>query len=311
MIRPVLCSLLLFSFFISKSQTATELSDMAQKKLEMKDYQYALVLIEKAIAKNDTNQWYYLTKAEIEFKLYGSKQALKSVFKAISINRKSPEPYSRAGSYYSSRNITDSAIYMYDHAIKYAPDDSSKNNYLLNRGSAKESVRDFEGARADYEKVLQFNPNDIAALNNIAGVYSELGMQRKGITYLKKIISLDPTFIGPYVNLGFIYSEMDSLDLALNYFNKALAIDAKEALVYNNRGYVYYKKGNYASALKDINYSIELYKSNSYAYRNLALVYIATKKKTETCDALRYAESYGFKDNYGDEVDELIKKHCK
>ncbi len=91
MIRPILCSLLLFSFFISKSQTATELSDMAQKKLEMKDYQYALVLIEKAIAKNDTNQWYYLTKAEIEFKLYGSKQALKTVFKAISINRKSPE----------------------------------------------------------------------------------------------------------------------------------------------------------------------------------------------------------------------------
>ncbi|MGV2480420.1 UNVERIFIED_CONTAM: hypothetical protein IGO34_26850, partial [Salmonella enterica subsp. enterica serovar Weltevreden] len=58
-------------------------------------------------------------------------------------------------------------------------------------------------------------------------------------------------------------------------------------------------------------HSISLLPSNSYAYRNLALVYIATGKKTEACDALRYARSYDFKANYGDEVDELIKTHCR
>lgn len=297
--------------FLSEGQTAAEYAGMALQKIQKEDYQYALVMIDKAIAINDTNVGYYLTKAQIELKLYGSLQALKTTFKAISINRKDPEPYSRAGTLYVSRNITDSAIYMFNLAIKYATNDTLRNMYLMNRGTAKMNTRDFEGARADFEKVLRFDPDDIATLNNIAGVYSGLNMKPEAIVSLKRVSVLDPTFNGPNVNLGFIYSEMDSLDLALKYFDKALRVEPKNAFIYNNMGYVYYKKGDYATALKNIDYSIKIYPSNSYAYRNMALVYIATGKKGEACDALRYAESYGFQDNYGDEVNKLIKKHCK
>lgn len=294
-----------------QSQNDVELADMAQAKMARKEYSYALVLIEKAIALNDSNEWYYLTKADIETKLYGPKEALKSAQKAIRLNRKNAEAYSRAGTLYSSFNASDSAIFMYNLAIKYAEDDTMRNAYLVNRAAAKGMSRDFEGALADYETSLKFDPNNIATLNNIAAVYSRLGNPAPGISYLKKIVTLDPTFIGAYVNLGFIYSSMDSLALALNYFDKALNIDPDDGISYNNRGYVYYKQANYKAALQDINHSISLYPSNSYAYRNLALVYLATSKTTEACEALHYAESYGFTHNYGDEVDTLIKKHCK
>lgn len=311
MLRYLMLLALLACSLAAYPQSAAELAEMAEKKLEKDDYQYALVLIEKAIAKNDSNQWYYLTKADIERKLYGSRQALKTVFKAISINRKNPEPYSRAGTLYASRNMADSAIYMFDLAVKRAPDDTTKNMYLMNRGAAKQMIRDFEGARADYEQIIRFDPDNIPTLNNLSAVYAELDMKPQAIRHLKRISDLSPGFNGPLVNLGFIYSDMDSLDLALQYFDKALAMDPKDPLIYNNMGYVYYKKGSYATALKQINHSISLLPSNSYAYRNLALVYIATGKKTEACDALRYARSYDFKANYGDEVDELIKTHCR
>lgn len=309
--RITLLLLLFVGCTASKAQNAAEYANIALEKFQKEDYQYALVMIDKAIAINDTNTGYYLGKAEIEFKLYGSRQALKTVFKAISINRKDAEPYSRAGRLYISRNLTDSAIYMFNLAVKYASNDTVRNMYIMNRGTAKQSTRDFEGAKTDFEKVLQFDPNDIPALNNLAGVYAMLNMKPQAVSYLKKVVALDPSFTQPFVNLGFIYSEMDSLDLALQYFDKVISMKPKDAYVYNNLGYVYYKKGDYPTALKNINYSISLYPSNSYAYRNLALVYIATKKKAETCDALRYAESYDFKSNYGDEVDMLIKKHCK
>ncbi|MES2131897.1 MAG: tetratricopeptide repeat protein [Bacteroidota bacterium] len=302
---------MIFSTFFCFSQTAREFAEMAAKKAEAKDYKYALIMIDKAIAKNDTNQWYRLAKADIEFKLYGPREAIKTSLAAIAVNRKNSECYNRAGMYYNSAGINDSAVYFYNLAIKFAANDTTKHMYILNRGTAKNDVRDFDGAKADYEIALQFNPNDIATLNNIAAIYSELGMQQKGIAALKKIISIDKTFIGPYVNLGFIYSELDSLDLSISYFDKALLINAQDPLTYSNRGHVYYKKGNYNAALKDINYSISLYPTNSYAYRNLALVYIATKKRSEACDALKYAVDYGFEKMYGDEVNELIKKHCK
>ncbi len=291
-------------------QTAIEYSDKADMQIERKDYQYAMVLIEKAIALNDTNQWYYLKKSEIQFELSGPLDAIKIAKQAININNESPEPYNRVGNYYESAGIVDSAIMMYDAAINYANNDTARYSYIMNRGTAKSSNRDFKGAIKDYEKVLEFDTEDIGALNNIAPAYRQLGMVDKSIKCLKKIISIDDSFIGPFVNLGFIYSKLDSLDLAIEYFDKALVIDPEEALVYSNRGYTYYKKEDYSKALKDINLSIKLYPTNSYAYRNLALVYIAMDKIDEACTVLSYAIKYGFERRYGSEVSELIRKYC-
>lgn len=299
------------AFIISFSQTAEEYEKMALKKIELKDYKYAMVLIDKAIALDNKNQWYYLTKAEIQFNLSGPIDAIGIVKSAILLDKKKAEPYSRAGAYYSSRGLTDSSLIMYNYAIQYAENDTALHSYILNRGEAKIGMRDFEGATKDFETVLTYNPKDIAALNNISPCYRELGMPDKSIISLKKIIKLDSTFIGSYINLGFLYLQLDSLDMSLYYFNKAIELDPKEPLSYNNRGNVYYKKGDYSNALKDINLSISMYSTNSYAYRNLALVYLAMNNMNEACTVLGYAVYYGFEKRYGDEVSELIKKYCK
>ncbi|MBN4065932.1 tetratricopeptide repeat protein [Candidatus Amoebophilus asiaticus] len=302
---------ILFISTIAYSQDADKYSDMADAKIEQGDFQYAMVLIEKAIALNETNQWFYLKKAEIQFKLSGPLDAIQILQQAILLNPEKPEPYNRVGSYYESAGITDSAIIMYNLAINHSENDTAKYAYIMNRGAAKAGRRDFKEALKDYEAVLKFDPKNIGALNNIASVYRQLGMTDKGIASLKTIISIDGSFIGPYVNLGFIYSKLDSLDLAIEYFGRALLIDPNEALVYSNRGHTYYKKGDYRKALADINLSITLYPTNSYAYRNLALVYIAMDSIKEACTALDYAKSYGFEKRYGSEVKELLNEHCK
>ncbi|HET8964005.1 MAG TPA: tetratricopeptide repeat protein [Chitinophagales bacterium] len=297
----------LFSF----SQTAEEFDSLSQKKVEQNDYQYAMVLVNKAIEKDSKNQWYYLHKADIQFKLSGPADAIKIIQSAILLDPKNPEPYNHAGVYYDSGGIIDSAIIMYNLAIANATNDTSRYAYILNRGVAKSSKRDFEGAVIDFETVLNFDPENIGALNNISPCYRQLGMPLKGIVCLKKIIALDSTFIGTYINLGFVYSELDSLQLSISFFNKALELDPGEATTYSNRGYVYFKMGDHTSALRDINRSIQLYPTNSYAYRNLALVYIALDKPTEACAALSYALNYGFEQRYGAEVSQLINRYCK
>lgn len=302
--------LILVTTIFTYSQNAIEYSDKADAKMEEKDYQYAMVLIEKAIALNDTNQWYYLKKADIQYQLSGPMDALIIVKQAILINEENPEPYSRAGSFYQSANITDSAIIMYDLAIEKAKNDTLKFSYLMNRGVAKANTRDFIGATSDYKKVLEFDPENIGALNNIGESYIELGAVDKGISCLKKIISIDASILFPYNNLGFIYSKLEKYDLAIKYFDQSLSMDSEDPFIYNNRGYAYHKKGQNLKALEDINLSLKMYPSNSYAYRNLALIYIAMDNIDEACTVLEYAKNYGFETNYGSEVSELINKHC-
>jgi len=285
--------------------------DKALEKMEIEDYQYAAVMIDKAIHLNDTNFWFWLKKAEIATALHDPHLTIGCIKKAIEIDSTKSEPYNRAGSFYESLAVADSSICMYNKAIKLATSDTLKFYYLQNRGSVKAKTRDFEGARIDLERVLEFDANDLGALNNIAPVYRQLNMPNKAIDCLEKVISLDSSWVGPYINLGFAYSALDSFDLAIAFFNQALVLEPDQPLVYSNRGHTYYKIGEYGKAINDINKSISLYPTNSYAYRNLALVYLALDGKNEACNALDYASYYGFTVRYGNEVDELIVEHCK
>lgn len=63
-------------------------------------------------------------------------------------------------------------------------------------------------------------------------------------------------------------------------------------------------------ALEDINYSLKLFPTNSYAYRNRARIYLVMEKTTAACRDLERASVLGFKKQYGEELDKLLKEHC-
>lgn len=292
------------------AQSADEYFAMATEKREKKDYQYASMLIDKAIQLNASNPWYYLEKANIQLKLADSNQAIWHIKKAIQADTTLSEAYSRAGRFYSSRGFSDSASVMFDDAIRLAKDDTTRHIYLMNRGTHKASFMDYEGAASDLEEVLRFNPTHFSALNNISNVYDELGRREDAIRVMKKCITLEPAAVGPYVNLGLLFSKTDFLDSAIYYFDKAIEKDPNEPLIYSNRGYAFYKMQRFNDAIRDINKSLSMYPTNSYAYKNLGLVYLSMGKKEEGCNALEYAVRYGYALNYGEEVNRLLKKYC-
>ena len=312
--KSILSVCLLLVFYCAKAQnTAEEFYEKAKLKNGQQDYQYAATLIDKAILLNDTNMWYWLQKADILLNLKYYSDIIPTLKKAMFVKPKHPEPYSEAGYYYEATGQPDSAIYMYNLAIKFAKVDSIKSSYLMNRGTVKTMYRDFKGALADYKEAIVLSPGSshMAILSNMANTYKDLGDTIKAIETMKEVISLAPSFVGSYVNLGLLYSETDSLDKSLQCFNKALELEPNEALAFNNRGFTYYKMKRYKDALKDVNKSIEMYPSNSFAYKNLALIYFAQNNISEGCTALSYAERYGFEVNYGDEVKKLQEKYCK
>lgn len=291
-------------------QTADEYIDLAKSKLETKDYNYALTLVEKSITLDTTNVWSRLLKSEVLLELNRVQDAANELAYALYIDSTNAETYNRIGDLFLSLNDLPGSLSYYDKAIDYAQSDSTKLSYLANRATAKGVLRDFEGAISDFEEALKLDDANLVILNNLSAVYQEVGDVAKGIEMQKRLITLYPEFIGPYVNLGLIYSEIDSLDSSEYYFNEALKLDPNEPLLLNNLGYLYYKKKEYPKALEKINSSIDKYPNNSYAYRNRALVYLALDLKKEACKDLEIAVHYNFKDRYGDEVEKLISEHC-
>lgn len=293
------------------AQTAESYYELSNEKAQLEEWEYALVLMEKAIALDSLNLGYRFSQARIlyELKRYADyEELLKDM---LEIEPEDALIYNLLGNLYMSSNQKDKALNHFTKAIEYAKSDSVRFVLHVNRATAKGRFRDFDGATNDFEQALAIDSNDLALLNNLANIYDETGRVEDAIQMLKRIILLDSTFIGSYVNLGFIYSRIDSLDLSEYYYDQALAINPKEPIILNNKGHLHYKKGEYRKALQLINESIDAYPSNAYAYRNRALVYLALDLKKEACRELSIAEHYDFKLNYGNEVSELLEAHCK
>ena len=70
------------------------------------------------------------------------------------------------------------------------------------------------------------------------------------------------------------------------------------------------KLGNTKEALKDVNKSLKIKEFNAYAYKNRALIYIELGQNENACLDLKQAIDYGYSQQYGDEVKELIKTNC-
>lgn len=168
----------------------------------------------------------------------------------------------------------------------------------------------FDTAVHMLNKLIAHNPNCIGCYSNLAMLYSRLNEKKKSLELMKKTYQLDSSSAFICNNIGLALSESEEYAEAIQYFNKGIQIDKAFAFCYSNRGYCHLKLGMHSLALKDINQSIALNNTNAYAYRNRALVYLDLKLKSEACKDLLASKELGFKEYYGNEVNELIEKNC-
>jgi tetratricopeptide (TPR) repeat protein len=84
-----------------------------------------------------------------------------------------------------------------------------------------------------------------------------------------------------------------------------------DAFFLNNYGMNKHNMGQTAEGKKLIQKSLSINPNNSFAYRNLAVIALSEGDEIKACEYLQKAKSFGFENQYGTEVEELIIKHCK
>ena len=117
---------------------------------------------------------------------------------------------------------------------------------LIRHAASLAEKGNYDGAFAEYDKVLAANPDDPGALDSRAWAYAQKGELAKALTEADRAVMLNQ--YDPYImsTRGWIYIEKNQPDLALADFDKALRIDPLFAVFKGMEGRVYGNAGIYA-----------------------------------------------------------------
>src|SRR5437764_1600297 len=100
---------------------------------------------------------------------------------------------------------------------------------------------DYPGAKQEYERAIQLNPNDATAHHWFgAEVLAATGEQARELAELKRALELDPLSLIIQTNLGIAYLHNGRIDEAIAHFRKAIELD----------GTFYYAQRSYGLALE-------------------------------------------------------------
>lgn len=239
--------------------------------------------------------------------------------------------YNIKGIIYDNISKWDSAMLMYDKAIKIAMDGgyeilvaSALNNKGLiewNRGNNKQAVEYYQQSLAIFEK-LKSEQGIANNLNNIGLIFWEQQSYADALKYQyqalesRKKLGDNYGISASYANIGLIYSEIKEYDSALSYLHiaqqKKFALGDKKglAIVLSNMGNLYKKTGEIDSAATYYKQSIAIHRElNNYKLLSANLSALAwcyylkdELKEAENLllEALGYAEKLDLlKEKYG------------
>ncbi|MDE0401037.1 MAG: tetratricopeptide repeat protein [Candidatus Poribacteria bacterium] len=143
------------------------------------------------------------------------------------------------------------------------------------RAYAKYTLDQHKEAMADFDSIIQLNPEDADAYIDRAWVKIKLGESEKthgraekaqhlykaAIEDYTQAIRINPKFADAYNNRGVVRLELDDFEGALPDFNRAIGINPGHADAYKKRAYTKFKLGESKAAQGDITGTLQLYQS--------------------------------------------------
>lgn len=100
---------------------------------------------------------------------------------------------------------------------------------LLNRGNLLDDLGRFDEAITDYEAVQKAEPNNVAAINNLAWVYRNKGAAEKALKYANWALQTDATYARTYLVRGLLMEDAGKFKEAVADFKKFLELDPDSA----------------------------------------------------------------------------------
>jgi len=329
----------------------------AELKSEMKDYAGAFLDLETAIQINPEYTAAYTIRATIKKATNDRSGALADYNKAIELEPNNNEFYNNRGNLKFQLNDFQGAIDDYTTSIRLNPNDflgfknrgavqfsqkqynealkdltegirlnQKSGDLFYTRSMVRKALNDSEGAKADYMKAAELDPNYAAEgfMKNIGISTSEMpGLQpvqlnkqgmfmeasgkiQDAIVLYKKAIDMKPDFAEAWFNLGNVFGKTKQFNEAMNCLNNAIRYKSDYVEALSSRGIAYASMGKTDQAISDLTSAIRGNPEYAIAYFNRGIVFLNAGKKDLACSDLQKAIKFGYNAAYP-----IFQKECQ
>ncbi|MBI4844705.1 MAG: tetratricopeptide repeat protein [Nitrospirae bacterium] len=188
---------------------------------------------------------------------------------------------------YERNGVWKSRISLWEDNLKKSP---GKARVHGNLGKAYLDNKEYEKARAEFEKVIDIDPSYIGAYDNLSVIYIDYYQQYdKAMEYINEAIKINPDDPLPYINAGVINLHLRQLPEAVANFEKALKADPESLTGHFNLAGAYFNMKEYDKALSVLKRGIGIWPADSGLHALLGLTLYHRSEKADALIALKRA----------------------
>ena len=185
----------------------------------------------------------------------------------------------RRGTAYRGLKLEESATADFEQVLQLEP---QTHQDWRGRGIALYELKRYEDAIACFDKAIEINPDDYNAWNNRGNALYDLGKYQDAIASCDKAIEINPDDYYPWGNRGNALNKLGKHQDAIASFDKVIEINPDNYTGWNNRGNALYELGKYQEALASYDKAIEINPDYYNAWINRGWALFDLKRYEET-----------------------------
>ncbi len=174
----------------------------------------------------------------------------------------------RAGSYIAQGDFK-RALVDFDSLISNEP----KAEFYNNRAFCRVAMKNWAGARADFEAALKLDPDFSAVYLGLGKLEERLGNVDAAITNFSMLIERVPNDVTGYLERAGLYVDQRKYEETLADLEKALELEPGDEAIHRNRGIVLSNMGKPDEALVAFTEMIERFPNSPTGYVNRGVLY--------------------------------------
>ena len=158
-------------------------------------------------------------------------------------------------------------------AEKYAANAGRRGEFYIRARQAQWSG-DIDGAVSEFEKALQYYPDDKETLQLLGQIEFQRHNVRKALSNFNRVLAIDPDYSPAYNMLAYTYAQAGDTEGMEWALNKYVALVPDEANPYDTKGDLLLRAGKVDSALKAFERAVRINPDFYQSRQALAVIYM-------------------------------------
>lgn len=235
---------------VKKAGSPNGLIGIVEVKVAQKKFDEAESTIREQLKLTPDRQDFQIALANIQVGSKKYKEAVETLRGLIGKNPKNPSLFTRLGEVQRLIGDNPGAIAAFKQAHDLAPTDIRP---ILQMAMVYDDTGRNEEARRYYEEVLKINPDQFQALNNLAYLKADEGVDLdQALTFAQRAEQANPNNLDILDTVGFIYYRKNLTDDSIRMLKELVARRPDRATFHLHLALAYYQKGDKTQAKREL-----------------------------------------------------------